>query len=235
MMNKTAKLGVCRLFSGIFAILHFAACPANCSKDMQPRHPAGAFSSNGVRQQLIGRNISFKPPSRPQMNLTAPLHLVFLGDSTFRYEYLGLIYYLEKGRLYAPYTVKQGRLSCRDMTNSHTCSCPTSNTKRKNVKCDKHQIAFQTISPSFAGRELCDCYRGGGPSGKEHYLNRATENRCGPLPFSIPCPSCQPSTHSIKPSSSFLLIPHIAMWGSSMMGGGEEGRKGGGAKYGHGR
>ena len=206
------KSGACHLFAGIIALLQFAARPAICSKALPPGHPAGAFASNGDGH--IGN--SFQPASIA-LNLTAPLHLVFLGDSTFRYEYLGLIYFLEKGRLYVPSMVKQGRLSCRDMTNSHTCSCPpTPKTKRNSAKCDKHQIAFETISPHFAGRELCDCYRGGGPSGKEHYLNRATENRCGPLP----CSAC-PSFHLARiPCNHHRPFFCKAMWGSAALGGG---------------
>ena len=213
-MITMGKSGACNLFSGIIALLQFSACPVNCSKDRPPGPPAGAFASNGDGH--IGN--SFQPASIA-LNFTAPLHLVFLGDSTFRYEYLGLIYYLEKGKLYVPSMIKQGRLSCRDMTNSHTCSCPpTPNKKRNSAKCDKHQIAFETISPHFAGRELCDCYRGGGPSGKEHYLNRATENRCGPLPCSALLPAPLFTLHAFH--ATIAVLSSAKQCGEAALGGG---------------
>ena len=151
-----------------------------------------SHSNTALESGIVSRNLALAnhdAAATASYNLTEPLHVVFMGDSTYRYEYLGLIYYLDTGKMYHPHVMKHGQQTCRDMSYSHTCSCPPkrkpkSKRKSKRLTCNQHQSSYETISPQFRGRELCDCFRAWVKIDRD-YTRKATENRCScsnPLP-----------------------------------------------------
>ena len=100
--------------------------------------------------------------------------ILYIGDSTLRYEYFTLAYFSEhgywplKGNLKGPNPLLQG-----DVAKSKLVSYPTGSSKCRNGRTDWERFFWYTNS-LLNGHEVCDCFRK--PSGKS-CCKLATENR----------------------------------------------------------